>query len=722
MMEDKPRHMESDNVTIDFPITRRDFLKVTGGGLIIFFSAGVLPAQERAPRRGGQDLPTDFNAFLKVDADGRVSCFTGKAELGQGVITSLAQMLADELDVPLDSVDMVMGDTDLCPWDMGTFGSRSTRFLGPPLREAAAEARAILLAMAAEQFGLPVSRLTVKDGVVSDKKNGGKQVTYAQLTQGKMIEKHLAAKPPLKKVSEFKVMGKSYRRTDSLQKVTGQALYAGDIRLPDMLHAKLLRPPVHGAKWKHVDTSALRNDPELLVVEQPDMIAVLHKHPDVAAKALSLVKVEFDIPESDLDNQTIHKHLLAVAPKAGEMVSEGGNLKEGERLAAQTFENTYADYYVAHAAMETHTATAAFDGDRVTVWPSTQTPFPAKESIAQALGIPARKVRIITPFVGGGFGGKSFNLQAVEAARLAKLTGRPVQVMWSRKEEFFYDTFRPASVVKIRSGLDDTGRIVFWKYDVYYAGSRGAEQIYAVPHHRETAYVHYTGMAGAHPFATGPWRAPGNNTNTFARESQIDIMAAKVGEDPLAFRMKNLEDMRMLNTLKAAAAAFRWRKAKAPSGRGYGVACSMDAGACVAAMAEVNVNRASGEIEVKRLVCAQDMGIIINPDGARLQMEGGLAMGLGYALTEEVDFKGGKILNTNFDTYKIPRFSWLPKIETILVENNDVPPQGGGEPAITCVGAVIANAVFDAAGVRLFQMPMTPVRVKEALTKGKPEK
>jgi CO/xanthine dehydrogenase Mo-binding subunit len=294
--------------------------------------------------------------------------------------------------------------------------------------------------------------------------------------------------------------------------------------------------------------------------------------------------------------------------------------------------------------------------------------------------------------------------------------------MWSRKEEFFYDTFRPASVVKIRSGLDDTGRIVFWKYDVYYAGSRGAEQIYAVPHHRETAYVHYAGMAGAHPFATGPWRAPGNNTNTFARESQIDIMAAKVGEDPLAFRMKNLEDKRMLNTLKAAAAAFRWRKAKAPSGRGYGVACSADAGACVAAMAEVNVNRASGEIEVKRLVCAQDMGIIINPDGARLQMEGGLAMGLGYALTEEVDFKGGKILNTNFDTYEIPRFSWLPKIETILVENNDVPPQGGGEPAITCVGAVIANAVFDAAGVRLFQMPMTPVRVKEALTKGKPEK
>jgi CO/xanthine dehydrogenase Mo-binding subunit len=230
------------------------------------------------------------------------------------------------------------------------------------------------------------------------------------------------------------------------------------------------------------------------------------------------------------------------------------------------------------------------------------------------------------------------------------------------------------------------------------------------------------GTAGAHPFATGPWRAPGNNTNTFARESQIDIMAAKLGHDPVAFRLKNLEDKRMLKTLTAAAAAFRWPGDKAPSGRGYGVACSTDAGACVATMAEVNVNRISGEIKVNRLVCAQDMGTIINPDGARLQMEGGLTMGLGYALTEEVDFQGGQILSTNFDTYKIPRFSWLPKIETILVENTDVPPQGGGEPPITCVGAVIVNAVFDATGVRLFQTPLTPIRVKEALTKVNTEK
>ncbi|MCE5264513.1 MAG: molybdopterin-dependent oxidoreductase [Deltaproteobacteria bacterium] len=708
------RPPESDAVTFDLPVTRRDFLKVTGGGLVVLFTVGLLPAQAQ---RAGQEIPADFNAFLRIGADGRVSCFTGKVELGQGVVTSLAQMLADELDVAVESVDMVMGDTDLCPWDSGTFGSRSTRFFGPPLREAAAEARIVLMMMAAERLGLDMGRLTVKDGVVSDQSGSGKQITYAELTRGQLIERHLPAKPAVKRVSEFKVMGKPHRRTDSVQKVTGRALYAGDIRLPGMLHAKLLRPPVHGAELKRVDTSALRGDPDLLVVEEPDLVAVLHKHPDVAARALSLVKAEFDLPANSLNSRTIHKHLLTAAPKTGEVVSEGGDLAEGERRAAKSFAAEYVDYYVAHAAMETHTATARVEGERVTVWPSTQTPFPAKESIARALGIPAKNVRVIMPFVGGGFGGKSFHLQAVEAARLAKETGRPVQVMWSRKEEFFYDTFRPASIVQIRSGVDAAGRIVFWKYDVYYAGPRGAEQIYAVPHHKETAFVHYTGASGAHPFPTGPWRAPGNNSNTFARESQIDIMAAALGEDPLAFRLKNLDDPRMVKTLTAAAAAFGWQPAKAPSGRGFGVACSSDAGTCVAAMAEVEVNRTSGEIRVKRLLCAQEMGIVINPEGARLQMEGGLTMGLGYALTEEVDFKGGGILNANFDTYKIPRFSWLPKVETILVENNDVPPQGGGEPAITVVGAVIGNALFDSVGIRLFQVPMTPARVKEALDK-----
>jgi len=720
MKEEQSLELEREDGENRLPLSRREFLKAVGGGIIILFSVKDLTAQERRPT-GVQDLPTDFNAFLRIGADGRVTCFTGKIEMGQGIVTSLAQMLADELDVPLEAVDMTMGNTDLCPWDMGTFGSRTTRFFGPPLREAAAEARAILIQLASEHLHLSENQLTVKEGVVVDKNNSGNRVTYADLAKGKSIEKHLTKKPTLKNVSEFAIVGKPALRRDALEKVTGKAKYAGDIRIPGMLHAKILRPPVHGAKFKGVDTSALSEDKEIKIVQEQDLIAVLHLYPDVAERALSKIKAKFDLPEAKVNPKTIFQHLLSVAPE-GEVVTQGGDIREGERVAREAFEATYLNYYVAHATIETHTALAKVEKDRVTVWASTQRPFGAKEEVAQALKIPPRSVHVITPFVGGGFGGKSQNRQVVEAARLSKLTGRPVQVAWSREEEFFYDTFRPAAIVKIRSGVTEANQIAYWDFDVYFAGPRGAEQFYDIPHHRELSHGHYTGIPGAHPFGTGPWRAPGSNTNTFARESQIDLMATKLKMDPLEFRLKNLNDSRMIRVLKAAAEGFGWRASPAPSGRGVGVACATDAGAYVATMAEVEVDQESGKVRVKRIVCAQDMGLAINPEGAKIQMEGGLMMGLGYALTEEVRFNGGKILDRNFDTYEIPRFSWLPKIETVLIENSEIPPAGGGEPPIVCMGGVVANAIFDATGARLFELPMTPERIKDALTEAKAKK
>ena len=706
-----------DDQVQGFSLNRRDFLKVVGGGILIFFSAGVLPAQEGSVRFPGmQSLPTDFNAFLRIGANGRVSCFTGKIEMGQGIVTSLAQMLADELDVSVKQIDMVMGDTDQCPWDMGTWGSLSTRVFGPPLRQAGAEARSVLLALASAHLKVPVDRLTVKDGKVTARQDKAKRVTYAKLCQGKVIQRHLETKPPQKQPAEFKVMGTSLTRLDSLKKVTGGALFTGDIRLPGMLYAKILRPPAHGAILKQVDISALKGNKEFLVIQDRDLVAVLHPLPDAAENALSLIKAEFEVPANTIDNSTLFSHLLKTAPQKGQVFGQGGSLKEGEALAATTFEHTYYDHYVAHSAMETHTALAKVEGDRLTLWASTQNPFGLKEEAARTLNLPPQKVRVITPFVGGGFGGKTFNQQAVEAGRLAKLTGKPVQVMWSRKEEFFNDTFRPAAIVRIRSGLTDAGRLSFWKYDTYYAG-RGVQQFYAVTHYMETAYGGWmTPDVGGQLFRTGAWRAPGNPTNTFARESQIDIMAAKISADPLEFRLKNITEKRMLATLQAAADLFGWKKGASPSRRGHGLACSTDAGACVATMAAVEVDRTSGKVWVRRLVCAQDMGLVINPEGARMQMEGALTMGLGYALSEQVEFKGRQVLTQNFDTYEIPRFSTLPKIETVLVENRDLAPQGGGEPAITCVGASIANAIFDATGARLFTMAMTPERVKEALT------
>jgi CO/xanthine dehydrogenase Mo-binding subunit len=699
----------------DFSLSRRQFLKALGGGIFILFSYETLPAQDRRPP-GGQTLPTDFNAFVRIAPDGRVSCFTGKIEMGQGIVTSLAQILAEELDVALTSVDMVMGDTDLCPWDMGTFGSRTTRFFGPPLREAAAEARAILIQLASERLGIDKARLVVRNGVVQDRDNSKKQVTYGQLAQGKMIERHLTPKPSPKQVSQYMIVGKSGSRKDGVVKVTGKAQYAGDVRVPGMLYASILRPPTHGAKLKSIDTSALDTSKEAKLVRDGDLIGVLHQHPDGAEKALSLIKAEWEVPQSDLDPITIYPHLLRVAPE-GEVVTEGGDPKEGERLAQTTYDATFYDHYMAHAPIETHTALAKPDGDRMTVWASTQRPFGAKEEVAHALSVPPEKVRVTTPFVGGGFGGKSANRQVVEAARLAKLAGRPVQVTWTRKEEFFYDTFRPAGIARVKSGVGGAGRITFWTYDVYFSGPRGAAQIYDIPHHREQSHGHYTGMPGAHPFSTGPWRAPGANFNAFAREGHIDTLAAKLGLDPVEFRLKNLSERRMQRVLSMAAERFGRTKGAVPSGRGVGVACAEDAGAYVAAIGEVDVERATGRVSVKRIVCVQDMGIVINPEGATIQMEGGLTMGLGQALTEEVRFKGGQILDVNFDTYEIPRFSTLPKIETVLVENHEVPPQGGGEPPIVVVAALIGNAIFDATGARLYELPMTPERVKKALAR-----
>jgi len=699
------------------PLDRRQFLQLLGGGIIVCFTVpDSLGAQEGERRRGmGQQLPQDFNAFLRIAEDGRVSGFTGKVEYGQGIITSMAQILAEELDVPLDSVDMVMGDTDLCPWDMGTFGTMSTRIFGPALRAAAAEARAVLVGLAAEQLQAPKERLRTKAGAVYDEA-GQKRISYAELAKGQMILRHLKGVAP-KPVSEDTLIGKSVLRRDAAAKVTGQAKYAGDIKVPAMLHARILRPPVHGAGLIHADTSGARAIEGAQVIEDGDLIAVLHPLPDMAERALAKIRAEFDRPAPTVDDRTIFDHLLKAAPQ-GQTVAQGGSLEEGRKAARHIFDQTYLNSYVSHAPIETHTALAKIEGNKLTLWASTQTPFALKEAAASLLGFPAQNVRVITPFIGGAFGGKSNNQQAMEAVRLAKLAGKPVQVVWTRAEEFFYDTFRPAAIVKIQAGATEAGLITFWDYGVYWAGERGAPQFYNILNHRTVSYGSGWGSTpGSHPFATGPWRAPGNNTNTFARESHIDTLAAKVGMDPVEFRLNNLTDPRMRRVLQAAAKTFGWSPAKAPSRRGFGVACGTDAGTYVAHMAEVAVDKNTGNIKVKRVVCAQEMGLCVNPEGARLQLEGGITMGLGYALSEEVRFKGGEILDSNFDTYTIPHFSRLPQIETVILDAKDSPFQGGGEPPIICMGGAIANAVFDATGARLLQLPMTLERVREALFK-----
>ena len=703
-------------------LERREFLKLAGGGLVVFFAVGEGAEAQIAGARGPDGgYPEDPNAYLKVGADGRVTCFTGKIEMGQGIHTSLAMMLAEELDVPLASVDMVMGDTALCPYDQGTFGSRSTKYFGPPMRRAAAEARGILIRLASKRLGAAEDELATKDGAVYVAKSPAKKVTYAGLIGGKRIEVRLEKKPPIKPLAKHTVSGKPTPRRDGRVKVTGEAKFSGDIRLPGMLYAAILRPPAHGAKLKTVDTAAAEKYPGARVVRDGDLVAVLHEKPDLAREALALIQAEFDPSPSTLDNSTIFDHLRRTAPNA-ETVEQAGSLDEGAKLAAQIVERSYYAHYVAHAPSEPHTALVEIEGDKVNVWASTQSPFRAADEVARTLGVVPANVRLRTPFVGCGFGGKNQGGQIIEAARLAKLAGRPVQVAWTRPEEFFNDSFRPAAVYDVKAGLDAAGKIVLWDYHNYHAGSRSSQPVYDIPHKRVLAYGSGFGGGGGqggvrpHPFATGAWRGPGSNTNIFATESHADILAEAAGLDPLAFRLKNLANDRMKRVVEAAAKQFGRAFAKAPTGRGYGVAITDYLNTYVATMAEVEVDKSRGEVRVLRVVCAQDTGEVINPDGARMQIEGCISMGLGYCFTEEVRFKNGRVLDQNFDTYEVPRFSWLPKIEVVLVDNPDLPPQGCGEPAVTVMGAVVANAIHDASGVRLFTLPMTPARILEALS------
>jgi len=693
-------------------VTRRSFVKLLGGGVVVLVT--MKPTELFAQRR---PYPEDPNAYLHIDENGRITLFSGKIEMGQGVHTSLAQMAADELDVPLESITIVMGDTDACPWDAGTWGSLTTRFFGPAVRAASAEARLVMLNLASKKFGVARDQLKVENGVVSVIGDPSRKVTYGELAKGQKIQRLVDEKAVLKSAKDWKVMGKPAKRMDAREKVTGRAQYAGDIRRPGMLYARILRPPMHGATRKSLDLAKAKAMDGVIVVDQDGIVAVLAADPERAAKALAAIAHEWDKPATvAFDTETVHDYFVKNAGE-GEVQVSRGNVADVMVAAGDPVSSEFRVGYVAHAPMEPHTAVAEVGSDgRITIWASTQSPFGTRARVAEALGLDESKVRVITPFLGGGFGGKSASQQALEAAKLARITGKPVMVAWTRREEFFFDTFGPAAVVKIASAMDDSGKITHYDYSVYAAGDRAAEVLYDAPNARVRTFMG-RGSAGAklHPFGVGPWRAPGAATNVFARESHIDIMAAAAKMDPLEFRLKNTTDERARRVLKAAADGLGWKAGAGPSGQGRGIAVGIDSGTYCALATEVAVDKKTGEIKVKRVVAAQDMGQVINPEGAKMQMDGCVTMGLGYVLSEELRFRGGEILDANFDTYELPRFDQVPVIESILVKNDALSPQGGGEPAIVPMGAAIANAVFDATGVRIYRLPMTRERVKKAL-------
>lgn len=710
MEADKINQLYFSDVNEPIKYDRRKFLKQLGKGIIVIFSLSELSLlQGWSQPTNAQNQEIDFNAYLRVKEDGRVDCYTGKIEMGQGIITSLAQALAEELEVALNQVDMVMGDTKLCPYDAGTWGSLTTRFADPVIRAAAAEAREILIEIASEQLNESIENLEASNGVVYVKGNHSKKIDYAQLTKGKKIVRRLTKKPEIKKAEDFKVVGKSFISTDAVSKVTGKAKYSGDIKLPGMVYASVVRPRVFGSTKIAVDASALTNFEGAELIEDGDLIAVIHSNPDVAAKAAQRIKVTWDAPESKANTDTIFKYFEETITQNSEF-EKGGDVELAKENLEKIVQADYYDGYKAHASIETHCATCYFEDDKLTIWASTQTPFGTQKELADTLKMPLENVHVKQIFLGGGFGGKIYNLQAVEAAKIAKISGKPVQLVWTRREEFMYDRFRPAALVKVTSGLDSNGKLNLWEFDIYCAGTRGTKLFYNAPNN----LTRFFNKNGVHPFGTGAWRAPGNNTTTFARESHIDATAHALGQNPLEFRLNNLKDENMIATLKLAAETFKYNTPK-KEGHGYGIALGEDAGTLVAIIAEVKVDKSTGEVHPIKIVCAQDMGQVVNPHGATVQTEGGITMGLGYALYEEIEFDGGMLQTRTFSSYPFTTFSKTPKITCVFIDKMNSKPEGGGEPAIICVGGAIANAVFDACGARVNRMPITPQRVLEAM-------
>lgn len=704
-----------------FDLQRRDFFKWLGGGVMVFCAVSELAEAQQAPQRGGGrgsrgggNQPTDLGAWIHINEDGKVTVFTGKVEIGQNIRTSLSQVVAEELRVPLADVQMVMADTAKVPYDFGTNGSSTTPRMAPQLRRAAATARELMLDLAAESLHADRGTLVASDGKIS---GGRESRTYGQLSKGQKLAKEVPQNVSLAAPEAWKVAGKPVSKINGRAIVTGQHHYATDIKLDGMLFGKVLRPPSFGATLKSADLSAAKAMPGVIAVQDGNFAGVAAPDIETAEAALAAIKAEWATTE-----QPSEKELFTLLKTPGQGGGGGGfgggrgggggggasaaSINEALAAAHQKLEETYTIAYIAHVPLETRSAVAQWEGDKLTVWTGTQRPFGTRSDLAQTFRLAEENVRVVSPDTGSGYGGKQTFETAIEAARIAKAAGKPVKLIWTREEELTWAYFRPAGVIDVRSGVNQDGLLTAWDFQNYNSGGSGIQALYAVD--RASTQAHN----GRSPLRQGSYRALASTANHFARESHIDGLASALKMDPVEFRLKNLKDERIRKVLEEVAKAFDWKNKKSTSERGYGIACGSEKGGFTACAAEVSIDRASGKVKVERIVSAFDCGPVINPDGLKNQIEGCVMMGIGGALFEAIHFENGKILNPQFSSYRVPRFSDLPALETILVDRKNVPSAGAGECPIVCVAPAIGNAIFHATGVRLRSLPMIPNGLK----------
>ncbi len=683
-------------------VNRRRFLAALGGGVAILFTLDRLGAQEtgeRRPRGVGREAPANIGGWLHIGEDGAVTAYVGKVELGQNARTSLTQVVAEELRLAPQSVGLVMGDTALTPFDMGTFGSMTTPRTVPPLRRAAAAARELLLTLAAERLAADRGKLVMGGGKVTDPATG-RSLGFGELTKGQELVQAIPADVPVIPPSEWKTVGQPVLKVDAESVVTGRKKYASDAKRPGMLYGKVLRPPALKATLKSLDTSKAEAMPGVVVCHDGGFIGVAAPKESTAVKALAAIQAQWDLAPQ-VAQKDLLDHLRQTAGGGGRGGTTKGSIETGLAQASVTLKQTYTLAYISHAAIEPRSALAEWNGDDLTVWMSTQSPFGMRADLAQQLGVPESRVRCIGLDTGNGYGGKSRCQAAVEAARIARVAKKPVRVAWTRQEEIAWNYFRPAAIMDIRSGVTKDGTLVAWEYHNYNSGPPGINTPYDVPNQVVESYPCDS------PWPQGAYRALAAPGNFFARETHMDELAHELKMDPLAFRLKNLSDPRLRAVLEAAAEHFGWGAKPAP-GRGFGLACGTEKGGYIGTCAEVQVEAGTRQVSVQRLVSAFDCGAVINPLQLRNQIEGGATMALGGALFEAIEFQDGRILNATFSAYRVPRFSDLPRIEAVLIDRKDLPSVGAGETPTCAVAGAIGNAIFSATGVRLRSLPLVP--------------
>lgn len=701
-MNDLPeveRYELAEDPLYHFTFDRRQFLKAFSAGIALLVPMSHLLAQEQE-QGSDRGLPQDVGAWIHIDQDGSVVVYTGKVEFGQNIRTSLAQAVAEELHVPLATVRLVMGDTDLTPFDLGTFGSRTTPTMAPQLRKAAAAAREMLIALAAQQWQVAPETVRMVDARFVNH-DQSKSMTLADVAKGQKLVKTISPDVKTTPVEQWTLAGKSIPKVDGRDFVTGRHKYTSDMRRDDMLYGAVVRPPKLNATLEPRVPGGSVHIPATHVVEDGNFVGVASsdlEHMQAAVKGFPARWKTSSDPEPD--NAALFDYFRKNAREGrGRPV---GSITEGFSAADKTLEQTYTVAYIAHAPLEPRAAIADWSNDKLTVWTGTQRPFGVRGELAEALHIPVNRIRVIVPDTGSGYGGKHSGECAVEAARLAIATKKPVKVVWTREEEFTWAYFRPAGVIDVKAGVKNNGKITAWEFHNYNSGSSGIQIKYDIAN--QNIQFHDTKS----PLRQGSYRGLAATANHFAREVHMDELAALVKLDPVEFRLKNIKDERLRAVLEAAVTRFGPNRKPTGELRGYGVACGFEKGGYIATCAEVSVERRTGKVKLERIVEAFECGAIVNPVHLENQIEGAIVQAIGGALFESIQFANGTILNPRFRSYRVPRFSDVPPIEIVLVNRKDLPSAGAGETPIVGLAPAVSNAIFAATGKRLRSLPLAP--------------